>query len=485
MFPLAVLFLLANPIVAKTLPLRVLDEHGRPVTARLRLRDAEGRFQKIQAMDPPNPVVAHPRIPELGVLVERQAKIELLPGRATLLIDRGFEYHTEEIPIETAADQNRTVRLRRWVDLARQGWWSGDLHVHRAPAEMPALLDSADLHFAPAITRWNDRSNIDSWEGQKRYAGPRRAWSIDNSEDERPWGAALFFHLQSPIELYNGKLEYPPPTSTWEAARRAGGFIDQEKLIWWAAPVMAALIRPDSMGVLNNHFQEVEVMANEAWGRPRDQAKYPGPRGFANYVLDLYYTYLSAGFRVAASAGSANGVLRSPIGHNRSWVYLGRDFSAEAYLEAQKRGRNFVSNGPVLLAKFNGRHPGEVFPESTTELTVQVEATSIRPLERAEVVVDGAVAATIASKGQARVKVQPGSWVAVRCFERDSNTVRFAHTSPVYIGANARRSPESRRFLREWIDIYIDRVEKLPEAALTAAQKQEWLAASRRARDLY
>ncbi|MBI1786897.1 MAG: CehA/McbA family metallohydrolase, partial [Acidobacteria bacterium] len=414
--------------------------------------------------------------PELGVVLPGKGKIRTPPGPHTAIVERGTEYRPEEIAVE--GDVTRTVRLQRWIDMKKRGWWSGDLHVHRKPDEMPPLMEAADLHFAPVITRWNTNSNLDAWPEKPHFpAGRNRAYTVDNSEDERDWGAALFFGLKTPIGLYGRNAHYPPPTVTWREARARSAFIDQEKLIWWAAPMIAALVAPDSMGVANNHFMEESVMDNEAWGRKRDLAKYPGPRGFANYILDLYYLYLNAGFRIPASAGSANGVLKNPAGYSRSYVNLGGRFSAEAWLAGQKAGRNFVTNGPMLFLKVSGAR-------------VELEAISGGELEKAELVSGGKVVKTFEPgadrsriAGSARVKVEAGGWLAARCFEKNNATVRFAHTSPVYFGAHAARTPEALAAMRGWLDALVEHIGQLP--GLSMEQRTEWYALCAQAREVY
>ena len=184
------------------------------------------------------------------------------------------------IDLNAASGQNlkHTVTLRRRIHMAEKGWWSGDLHAHRDPADMPALMEAADLNFAPTLTHWNDRPLLESWPAQNIYPDAQgRTYSIHNAEDERAWGAALFLNLRSPIRLYRPRSEYPPPTVTWQEARANGAYIDLEKLIWWQAPVITALSIPDSLGLACNHFMEEGMMDAEAWGRPRDRVKYPGP----------------------------------------------------------------------------------------------------------------------------------------------------------------------------------------------------------------
>ena len=287
------------------LDLQIRDETGQPVFARARLWSAAGQAPPIEVIEPAEPVVIHPRQPDLGVVsCPDEARFDYRPGAHTLRVERGTEYQPIELRFQVrAGDQLReTVQLSRWVHMSTRGWWSGDTHVHRVQQDMEAIMKAADLHLAPTITRWNDRSSLEQWPQDPVYTLPEdRAYSVNNSEDERQWGAALFSNLDAPVQLYSRRQHphHPGPVTCCQEARRLNGHIDLEKLIWWEAPVIATLISPDTVGLANNHFLEEGMLAREAWGRPRDAEKYPGQAGFTNYILDLYYIYLSAGFSVA------------------------------------------------------------------------------------------------------------------------------------------------------------------------------------------
>ena len=332
--------------------------------------------------------------------------------------------------------------------------------MHRDPQDMRALMDAADLHWAPAITCFNDTRILAEWPpGKLMAAGPLRLYSVDNHEDERRWGAALFIGVKSPMTLYPRMTEYPSPVETWREARKRGAYIDLEKVIWWESPVMAALMPPDSIGVAVNHFLEDSVSTRASLARPLDENRYAGAEGFARYIFDLYSTYLSAGFRIAASAGSANGVSRNVLGYNRSYVYLGSDFSAGAWLRGQKAGRNFVTNGPMLAFSVEGQLPGSVLPDGTAEVLVKLDCESRSELDRAELMLDGESAGEFrAQPGSSRIhaarKVKPraGSWIFGRCFEKNQKTVRFAQSSAIYFGQIARQSAAARTYLRNWVD---------------------------------
>jgi hypothetical protein len=473
-------------ISAATLNLEIHDESAATTAARVRLLDSAGNSIPVDTAGAA--LAAHPRFPELGVIVDGRVSVRLPAARVKLLVERGPEYR--QLEVEVDGDATRLVRLERWISMARRGWWSGDLHVHRLPQDLPLLLRAADLYFAPTITCFNDEYTLAPWPSQVRYNVNDRIYTVDNCEDERPWGAAILLGVKSPVKLYRRDAQYPSPLATWTEARERGGFIDLEKLIWWQAPVLAALSPPDTIGVAVNHFQEETVMTRASLSKPRDEGRYPGPLGFAQYVLDLYDTYLSAGHRIAASAGSANGVVRNAFGFNRSYVYLGNRFSIDAWVKGQKAGQNFVTNGPMLFVRANGRLPGTTFPDSVRQTEVEIEALSPRKLDRVEIVVDGTVAANLradegAIKAKRRVKVEPGSWMLVRCFEQNTSTLRFAQTSPFWFGSRPKRSPEALRFMRDWIDSDIQRLQSLPESRITLREREELLDISKRARRFY
>ena len=155
-------------------------------------------------------------------------------------------------------------------------------------------------------------------------------------------------------------------------------------------------------------------------------------------------------------------------------------FSYSTWMEGQAKGRNFVTNGPMLFASVNGQQAGSVFPAGTRELRVDVEAVSSGRLINADVIVDGEIVETFHASGDrsrllgsALVKVQEGGWLAVRCFEEHPSTVRFAHTSPFYIGEEPRRDPEQLRFFQQWIEQLIERTSNDSNQSLTSEQRQE------------
>jgi hypothetical protein len=359
------------------------------------------------------------------------------------------------------------VALERLADLAAEGWWSGDLHVHRPPADVELLMRAEDLYVAPVITWWNNQNH---WAGRPPPAEPlvrfddRRHYHLLAGEDEREGGALLYFGLPRPLAIAGAGREYPSPLRfVGEARRHPGAWIDVEKPFWWDVPVWLADGRVDSVGLANNHMCRDRMYESEAWGKPRVVDRYPPPRGNGYWSQDIYYHLLNCGLRLPPSAGSASGVLPNPVGYNRVYVQVGRDLEYAAWWEALRAGRCFVTNGPMLRVEADGRPPGHVFTaEAGRELTLDVRArlTSRDPVGVLEVVRDGRVERKVTADELARTGTlgklvfRESGWFLVRAIADNAKTFRFASTGPFYVEVGAPKSRVSRasaRFFLEWV----------------------------------
>jgi hypothetical protein len=171
--------------------------------------------------------------------------------------------------------------------------------------------------------------------------------------------------------------------------------------------------------------------------------------------------------RLAAGAGSATGAKTTPAGYNRAYVRLEKAVRAADFLEAWRRGRNFVTDGPMIFFTVNGSgSPGDIiaFPAKGGQLRAKATAICNQPLRSLELVVNGAVAARATLRSDDRegevelaVNVQKGSWIAARATAEDRllsdeelaryvksegkpqkpSRLLFGHTSPVYVTVGA------------------------------------------------
>jgi len=397
-----------------------------------------------------------------------------LPARGyTLAVERGPEYHpwSEELRLAEGETKQIEVELKRWISMNKRGWYSGDLHNHRKPEEMPDLLAAEDLNLAPTLTDWiwEERpiSKPPATTEAIRRVGATRAYSVLDKEVERlnhgP-GAVDLLGLKTPIP-FEGNWLYPPNDTFCRLAHAQGGYVDAEKITWRDVPALVAFGHVDFAGVVHNHFNRHGVeLETDQWGMaPKDRPEYNTPRGMALWTLDVYYRFLNCGFRLPVSAGSASAVKAAPLGYNRVYVHLDRPFSYEDWFHALKDGRSFATNGPMLFLKVNGRLPGSAveLPEGkTSRVKIEAEVQSARPLESLEVLYKGRVVRRAQPSPSARhfqlrldLPVGETGWIAARAFEQPDKTIRYAQTSPIYLraGGSSGIVAEDARYFAAWM----------------------------------
>lgn len=460
---------------------------GWTVPCRIRLEDEHGEFTV-----PPGVYNYRNWFP-----IDGEVELTLNEGRYKVEAARGLEWHATERQIFAMTDgQRETLRLKRWIDMNEEGWRSGDMHVHRPFDVIESLLEAEDLNIAPVLSLWNGSSMFEE-RGRPPAdvfrAGRERYYSVMNAEHERQGGAVMVFNLREPVDVARYGAWHPDAVSLMREARGQGAFVEIEKPFWIDYPLWLALGGPHSVGVVCNHFMEEQVMNNSAWGRPRDEGYPEEPVGLALYVMDLYYKALNCGYRLTATAGSASGVLDNPVGQNRTYVDVGRRFTYERWFERLRDGKNFATNGPILLAEVDHKGPGsDLRPDR--EFEAVIHARSKTGVTKLEWIADGEVAASYEfSEPRTEVRIadtlanRDWNWLAARAFEAAPEAiVRFAHTSPFYInnGAPMKPKPADVQFFIEWLDWRIEQTRD-PEPIPDDAARAERIANLERAREVF
>jgi hypothetical protein len=157
-------------------------------------------------------------------------------------------------------------------------------------------------------------------------------------------------------------------------------------------------------------------------------------------------------------------VKAAPLGYSRVYAKTLKPFSYSTWFEALKQGRSFATNGPMLFLKVNGGEVGSTLSlgeRRPVSVNIEVEAATIQPLDRVEVLFKGRVVHTSrepdsSGKWRARFASEVGEsgWFVARCFERPGSTIRFAHTSPIYLKFDGDMGvvAQDAQFLLKWIE---------------------------------
>jgi hypothetical protein len=487
---LAAFSLAATPARAGELLMKAVDrDSGEPIAVRMHLKDERGK--PVEAGKAP--------FWKDHFVFDGEITLKLKPGRYTFEMERGPEYRvrTGYFTIDRTSKDEKTVDMPRFVNMAEEGWWSGDLHVHRPPEDMELLMRAEDLHVAPVITWWNNRN---LWSGRELPEDPLRKFDEDRfyhlmaGEDERGGGALLYFGLASPLPISGAEREYPSAATFLRQAREIDSqiHVDIEKPFWWDTPVWVATGMCSSIGVCHNHFWRDGVMENEAWGKPRDKTLFPGTAGNGRWTQTIYFHLLNSGLRLPPSAGSASGVLPNPVGYNRVYVHCGEDFTWENWWSNLRAGRVMVTNGPLLRPLVNDKLPGHVFQGEagqTLEFETALSLSTRDKIEYLEIIKNGEVIESVrlddyvkAGGKLPKIKFTESGWFAIRAVANHPTTYRFALTGPYYVefGYKPRVSKASSQFFLDWVNerisqIKLDDPDKQREAlAPLLAAKEYW-----------
>ncbi|MAF12748.1 hypothetical protein CMK11_20045 [Candidatus Poribacteria bacterium] len=395
--------------------------------------------------------------------------IPLADGAYVLRVERGPEYTpaVETVTVGGESTLRRDVVLARWIDMNARGWYSGDLHVHRDPTEMPLAVQSEDLNVGTNIVYHNTSTPAGDVPAGVVDLAADCAYTTADAEVERLHdgpGAVVLLGMREPIPTHDLDTLYPTDMEYIDLARAQGAHVDGEKPFWRGTPVNAAHGGLDSMGVVPNHFHRQKVMRESArWGALPQETQFLGDEGFARWILDLYYRYLNCGIRLPASGGTASGIMPSPLGYCRTYVRLDEPFSYHGWFGALRAGRSFATNGPMLLLETDGHGPGALLRYAMGEPQVlrgRVLASSSGPLAYVELIRDGVAVRRVEADGATEAVMEfdetfdRSGWMAARCFERVEGNVRYAQTSPIHVfmGADQIASREAAGYFLQIVE---------------------------------
>ena len=130
--------------------LEVVDERGAPTPSRVHLRDANGNVWK------PNDWPAF----DDHFVFSGKASLPIPAGTYAYEIERGPEYRTlaGSFEVNKGAPKSLRLEIARLADMPSQGWYAGDLHIHRRPEDVQLLMRAEDLHVGPVVTWWNSEA---------------------------------------------------------------------------------------------------------------------------------------------------------------------------------------------------------------------------------------------------------------------------------------------------------------------------------------
>ena len=366
-------------------------------------------------------------------------------GDVIVDVAQGFEY----VPLRTTirvepGQQELTLRLRRWIDMNADGWYSGDTHVHFvSPSGGATEARGEGVNVVNLLqAQWGSLfTNTEDFTGGP-YCHPDGRTIVYASQENRQ-------HVSGHMSLLGLKRPVMPWSSDGLGEAELGGAMETTMSDW------ADRAHRQGGTVVTPHFPSPngETAALIATGRTDAIEMIRHGR----YEHATWYRYLNAGYRLPLVGGTDKMSADTAVGLYRTYVHLppGEAFTFDAWCAALRAGRTFHSGGPILRFSVDGHEVGDTvaLPAGGGDVEVVASAESIFPIGGLEIVHDGRVAASTAaveaSDGRWRVslrerlRVTTHGWLAARVGGTDYwDTIRhhdswarpiFGHTSPVYV----------------------------------------------------
>lgn len=397
------------------------------------------------------------------------ADLPVPPGRYRVHVTHGPEWTvaTQEVTVTPTLRGEFSAALRRVVPM--DDWVGCDLHVHANPSfdsrvsvqDRVASLVAEGVGFATPTEH-----NVVGDYGPGVEALPRGverlrwvpAVELTTDRNAQPWGHFnVFPYRPDPSAPAGGPPPFlnTPPRVLFQAARAntPDAFIQ----------VNHPRMQPN-IGYFN--VTGLDPRTNRAVS-PEYDPSYNALEVFNGFylarvdlveaVLQDWFALLNTGARYLATGSSdSHQVAYQWAGYPRTYAHAGRSADPAAILQALRRGRAFVTSGPMLLLTAGAHEPGDTVPcaaRRDVTFRVRVLAAPWVSVREVELVRDGQRVATVHVRRSAEVlrldttltlPVGPGSWVVAIARGPaggledglpGSGAAPFAFTNPVFFGA--------------------------------------------------
>jgi len=468
--------------------------------------------------------------------------VYLPPGTYTVEVTRGPEYLVETRTLYVpagAASYEATFRLKRWVDLATLGWFSADHHVHGAGCSHyespeqgvpPGAMWRQALGEALSVTSvlsWGP-----GWYHQKQFfTGKEDSLSTARNVIRYDVEVSGFPSQRTGHLILTGLKEddYPGTTTiedwpSWGVpilrwAKSQGALTGYAHSGSGLEPTEPSNDLPNYVlpKMNGNGAQEYVVAATEGLVDVLSIGDTP-----FQWELNLWYHMLNVGFRTRL-VGETDFpcITHGRVGLFRTYAKLDGPLTFDAYLNAARAGRSYVSDGRSHIVDFSingfelGKNASEFRLHGPATASVSARVTALLPelpdttarymalgsrrrpywdLEHAriaatrkvpvELIVNGEPVATSEIEADGNwsnvrfdYQLTRSSWIALRILPS-------AHTNPIFAIINDAPVRASRRSA-EWVRQAVDQVWKMKSPGIRTADRAEAERAYDQARQVY
>ncbi len=404
----------------------------------------------------------------VGLALPQELEIKLSDGVYTFQFDRGPEYRIINGNFQLTRDATgfEEVKLHRFVDMAKEGWLSGDTLVQHAAKNLPLLMDANDLHYA-AVPSSSDKDPGD----EKLSSTVRRDVWLSPAAP-----GLLAIGGKKPADL--GKHEHSAAFIREAVRGEAEGIIVLNPADW-DLPIWLASGKVRAIAVLH---PEVRLdRPGKIVGRDPVDPGFLNQTGPGRWAERVWWYMLDAGFEIPAVGASGAAPTGNPTGYNRVYVHSVDTDQPNSFWEHLWRGDSVVTNGPMMRPNLDRHLPGTRIPLRTGQsvhlapdlkLAVRDRVSYIEVVHNRRAV----WSARLDEAAERGVKTSPiefkeNGWAIVRVVTGVEDHFRAAISNPWWFqeAGAPRISRSACEFFQKWLE---ERAEQLSKESQNASQPQ-------------
>lgn len=398
------------------------------------------------------------------------SKILLPTGSATIRVFKGPEYKMGSLKVEIEAEKTiqPKIELSRWINMPENGWYSSDDHLHipRPVKELDPIISKmmqaeginvANLLLMGKVLNFTIAPQHS--HGKESHYQEKNYILAAGQENPRSHflGHSITLGAKTPINFADEYLIY--------------------RLVWQEAIKQKGI---------NGYAHYGHIFGNGEYGLPvvlhHNLMHFIEVLQFGRNGYDAWYDILNLGFRVSPTAGTDYPCAATTPGHERFYTKVEGDFTYKNWLDGIRKGRTFVTTGPLLEFTINGKDIGEEIElENPDSVFIEIKVlfdNEQDSIEKLELIENGDVVRSFPytkNTGEINIKIKhaikESSWLSLRGngrkFNESMNTkpwnfgaLNFSanslvHSAPIYVTiANAPPFTEHSRtkaVARTWL----------------------------------
>ncbi len=495
-----------EPATRRVVIRAVEKRSGKPVAVKLHVHGTSGEYlQPLDRHRIPNPAWFEDYSADFAhqgrhycTYIPGETRIDLPLGKVYIEVSKGFEIRPLRRSVTIMADTGEVIiEIEKALPWREKGWVTADTHVHFL-SPTTALLEGAGegVNVINLLaSQWGELvTNVGDFDGQTTWgskeAGGEGEYLVRVGSENRQ-------HVMGHISLLGYRGPIIAPMTTGGPDESALGDPVEILLTEWARQCK----QQEGVVVLPHfpypHLEQAASIVEGVIDAVEMTSWHEHYLGINPYSLVDWYRYLNCGYLVAAVGGTDKMDAATAVGTVRTYAHTdpNEPFTYEAWKEAIRRAETFVTYGPLLDFRVEGKPVGSKLqlPARGGRLDVHWEVASVTvPISRVELVVNGEVCESAAvppegGSGSWTVHVEKSSWLGllVRGHYADQAEMIAAHSSPVMAmveGSPMLSAPDAVTILEqiEGAMVYLDttgaraadQVYKRMRLALTSAHRR-------------